>query len=153
MVCANMELNISIFKMFIIILFLSFINTTFALTQEEDVQFIEYVSKWRKGQDFALEDCLFYNFGYERELPYTMISLTPEDDMNIAINTKGMEVTSGCSLVLIGGKYVEQIDEVMKRVDEIVEQVQFVPLATFIFENLLYTNQQMNSSLRLVSTF
>lgn len=130
---------------FLLIVLTSF-KENFALLPEEDVEFIRYASRWRKGQEFAMEDCLFYNFGYVREFPYSMISLTLEEDLDIVINTHGMEVSTGCSIVLIAGKYVQQIDQVMKRIDEIVDSVQFVPLATFIFENSLYPTFHINAN-------
>ena len=78
----------------------------------------------RKGQAFPLEDCLFFNFGYERELPYAKIDLAWENNIDINFNTNGMEAPLGCNIVLIAGKYVKQVDVVMKRVDDIAEQTQ-----------------------------
>ena len=73
------------------------------MTVEEEMEFIDLVSVWRKGQDFPLEDCLFYNFGYERELPYPQILLDLDNPINITITTLGIEAPNGCSIVLIAG--------------------------------------------------
>ena len=99
----------------------------------EDIEFIRLTSLWRKGADFHLDDCLFYSFGYDKEFPYAKIDMSLEQDIDISINTNGMEAPSGCSIVLIAGKYVKQVDQVMKRVDDIAEQTEFVPLAAFVF--------------------
>ena len=104
------------------------------MRSDEDLKFIEMTSVWRKGNSFHLEDCLFFNFGYDRELPYAKIDLSSQQHMNISIKTNGMESPSGCNVVLIAGKYVQHVDQVMKRMDDIAEQTQFVPLAAFIFD-------------------
>ena len=100
----------------------------------EDIEFIKLTSLWRKGIDFHIDDCLFYNFGYDKEFPYAKIDLSLEDNIDISIKTNGMEAPSGYSIVLIAGKYVKQVDQVMKRVDDIAEQTEFVPLAAFVFD-------------------
>ena len=114
------------------------------IKHHEELELIRVASIWRKGQTFSLEDCLFYNFGYERELPYAKIDLSLKEDIDISINANGMEAPSGCNIVLIAGKYVKQVDQVMKRVDDIAEQTHFVPLAAFIFDE----NAKMEVSVR-----
>ena len=73
------------------------------MTAKEEAEFIDLVSVWRKGHDFPVEDCLFYNFGYDRELPYPQILLDLDDPINITINTLGMQVRTSCSIILIAG--------------------------------------------------
>ena len=113
----------------------------------EDLEFIKFTSIWRKGIDFHLDNCLFYSFGYDKRLPYTKIDLSLEKDIEINIKINAIEAPSGCSIVLIAGKYVNQVDAVMKRMDDIAEQTQFVPLAAFIFDE----NAEINLSARFVS--
>ena len=110
------------------------ISNVSGMMPHEDFEFLQLTALWRKGYSFPLDDCLFLNFGYERELSFAKIDLSLEEDIIIDINTKGMEVPSGCSIVLIAGKYVKEVDQVMKRVDDIAEQTQFVPLVAFIFD-------------------
>ena len=137
-------------KMFIFkaIFTLCFSSISNALNPAEDLKFIRYASVWRKGQQFELDDCLFYNFGYERDLPYTSITSNLGMDLSLSLNINGMEAPSGCSIVLIAGKYVRQVDEVMKRVDDIAEQTNSVPLVAFIFENYYSQDIEIDSSLR-----
>ena len=75
----------------------------FRMSVEEEAEFIDLVSVWRQGHDFPVEDCLFYNFGYERELPYPQILLDLDDAINITINTHGMQAPTSCSIILIAG--------------------------------------------------
>ena len=44
----------------------------------------------------------------------------------------GMDLPSSCSIVVISGKYLEIINDVMLIVDAIAEDVDLVPLATFL---------------------
>ena len=118
------------------------------MNPEEEIDFINIASIWRKGHSFHLEDCLFISFGYDRGLPYTKIDLSLQENMDIVINTKGVEAKNGCLIVLIAGKYVRQVDEVMKRMDDIAEQTQFVPLATFIFEDFANNNVKIDNRQR-----
>ena len=102
----------------------------------EDFEFIKLTSVWRRRENAVhLEDCLFFNFGYDKELPYAEIDLKLEEDIEINVKTSGMEAPSGCSIVLIAGKYVKQVDAVMRRVGDIAEQTQFVPLVAFVFDD------------------
>ena len=115
-----------------------------ALRQSEEIEFIKLASTWRKGHTFPIEDCLFYNFGYEKELPYAQINLNLDEEIDISLVTTDIEAPSGCSIVLIAGKYARQVDAVMKKMDGIAEAVQFVPLVTFIFDQ----HANIDSSLR-----
>ena len=47
----------------------------------------------------------------------------------------GMNLPSSCSIVVISGKYLEIIDDVMLIVDAIAEDMDYVPLATFLISN------------------
>ena len=56
-----------------------------------------------------------------------------KQEVGISFLTKDIEAPSGCFIVLIAGKFVKQVDAVMKRMDEIAEKNNFVPLVSFIF--------------------
>ena len=73
------------------------------LSPEEEVEFIKLATLWRKGKDFPIETCIFFNFGFDRELPYPQINLNPEEELLIAINTHGLQAPNGCTVVLIAG--------------------------------------------------
>ena len=130
---------------FLIIFKVSFITS---LNPQEEFDFIKLISIWRKGQLLHLEDCLFYNFGYDKELPYPKIDLNLETDIDITINANGMETPTSCSVVLIAGKYAGLVNDVMKRMDDIAEQTQAVPLGAFIFEEFLTKIDPIDNSIR-----
>ena len=120
----------------ILICFLLIINfkTIAGLKSNEEQEFIKLSSKWRMGDKFVLDDCLFLNFGYRRDLPFMMISLNLQSKAeHIIIDSNGMELPTRCFFVLIAGTYVRKVNEVMEKVDTIADVVQVVPLATFIF--------------------
>ena len=94
--------------------------------------FIKLASFWRKGIDFPIEDCLFFNFGYEKELPYTQIRVGPHEDFRITINSHGIEAPNGCSIVLISGKFLDKIDDIMQKMDDLAEQMESLPIAVFL---------------------
>ena len=123
------------------------------LKENEELKFIDLTSIWRiwqMGHFFHLEDCLFYSFGYDRELPYTKIDLNLEENIDISINTKGLETSTSCSVVLIAGKFVGHINEVMKKMDDVTEQIQSVPIAAFVFEDFSNDVVDVDISLRLL---
>ena len=49
--------------------------TSSGLELKEEIEFIEHTFSWkrlaRKGQNYPIDDCLFFNFGYEKELTYS----------------------------------------------------------------------------------
>ena len=55
-----------------------------------------------------------------------------------------MNLGNGCSIVLIDGKYLEMVDEVMKKVDDITEEIDFMPYAAFLMDD----NVKINTTLR-----
>ena len=124
----------STITMLFLVVFLKILTLGSGLKPSEEIEFMKLGSAWRKGHNFPIEDCLFYNFGYDRELPYTQINLDLEEEIDISLATRDIEAPSGCSIVLIAGKYVRQVDAVMKKIDIVAEAVQFVPLVAFIFD-------------------
>ena len=119
---------------------------------------------YKNGRD-QLESCFVLNFGYLDELPYPSITVdmnhikifkrlaseTParanfivpgtrsmhsdNPDMEKITKGWGMNLPSSCSIVIISGKYLEIIDNVMLIVDAIAEDIDHVPLATFLISN------------------
>ena len=122
-----------IFIVICLVLSNSGISSGTGISQKDEVEFIELASYWRRGHKFPIDDCLFYNFGYQGELPLTKLNLNLEEHLAISINSHGMQTPTGCSIVLIAGQNVERVDEIMKKIEDISEQVEFVPLAVFIF--------------------
>ena len=89
--------------------------------------------RWKKSGDFFLFDyCFSLNFGYyDLELTIPQISLTPESDTNLNYDSP-----SSCFFVIIGGKYLDMIGDVMEKVSAVTNDVGgFRPLAVFLVCN------------------
>ena len=72
------------------------------------------------------------NFGYyDLELTIPQISLTPESDTNLNYDSP-----NSCYFVIIGGKYLDMIGDVMEKVSAVTNDVGgFRPLAVFLVCN------------------
>ena len=118
---------IMIFNSFLI-LFLSIFRMS-----EVDVQdlMLDFLS-WMKGSSVKADSLHIFNFGYERSLPLPTVPLTPDSKLKFNLQTSGMETPSKWSLVIIGEKYVDRFDEIMKVVDRIHEDTQGLPFAIFV---------------------
>ena len=118
------------FQIFMIFIFE--MGLTFGLDLEEEIEFMRVASEWRRPK-FPIEDCLFFNFGYENRLPYAQVAMDLEQEVDISFLTRDIEAPSGCFIILVAGKYVKQVNDVMKRMDDIAERNDFIPLLAFIF--------------------
>ena len=60
-----------------------------------------------------------------------------------------MEAPNLCSFALVAGKYLDHLDEVLRKVDELAESTDNIPIAVYLFRE--YNNQELkiNNSLRL----
>ena len=91
---------------------------------EEKIAFIQNILKWQKGSFILSEQkCFIVKFGYKKPLDYPTVDYP--DFPNFPFD---FEPPSKCSIVVIEGRYLEQVDEVMKMVDKIP----WMPLAVFL---------------------
>ena len=93
--------------------------------------------------NFPIEYCLFFNFAYEKHLPYAQVTMDLEQEIDISFLTRDIEAPSGCFIILIAGKFLKQVDAVMKRMDDIAERNNFVPVLAFIFAKNAYIDDSM----------
>ena len=70
--------------------------------------------------------CFIMSFGYHGALPFPYLRMTITTHLNVG--TFGNNSPNICSIVVIGGKYLEQVDEVMRMVDKIP----WMPSAVFL---------------------
>ena len=84
------------------------------------------------GPGLDQDSLTFYNFGYERPLPFPSISLSPDTTMRFNLQTSGMQTQSRASTVVIGEKYVDRFGEIMTVVDRIHEETQALPLSIYV---------------------
>ena len=91
--------------------------------------------------------CSVFNFGFVGDIPWPQFVLSLDKRIPLVAGTNGMNMGNGCSIVIIDGEYLETVDEVMKKVDDITEEIEFMPYATFFMDD----NVQINTNLRKVS--
>ena len=84
---------------------------------------------------FKFENCLSINFDYfDVNLSIPQIAATPESELMLTF-----DFPSSCFFVIVGGKYLNKIGSVLKKVDFITNDIGGTrPLAVFIISN---TNQ------------
>ena len=105
---------------------------SFRLTHDERFDFIQDILRWVNGADILQDQgCFILNFGYKQPLPFPEIKLSLDPNFYLNVGTDGLNSPSKCSLVVIGGKYLEQVDEVMRMVDKITEDISWMPSAVF----------------------
>ena len=122
------------------------------MAPKDEIEFIELATSWKKGHEVKLETCLFYNFGYDRELPYNQLTMEPDKSYNVSLLhglKGGMEAASGaCTVVLIANECLEHVNAIMEIVDDIAEQTDWVPIAAFLLGDLDNVTIAINSSIR-----
>ena len=90
-----------------------------------------WANGWTKS-DLSL--CTVYNFGYTGDLAISQISLVTRKYPNMNLGTLGMRSSRRCSIVIISGKYISEIDNVMDVIKDISEDTITMPLAVFLME-------------------
>ena len=78
------------------------------------------------------QSCLIFNFGHKETFSYSEIKLSLGPKLHLNIGTDGLNFLGKCSIVVIGGKYLQQVDEVMRMVDKITEDLDWMPYAVFL---------------------
>ena len=76
-----------------------------------------------------LKLCTAFNFGYTGVLAMGQVSLvTDEHNMDMVRSARR------CSIVIVSGKYITEIDKVMDVIQDISEDTIMMPLAVFLME-------------------
>ena len=125
------------------------------------------VVAWINARDYfynndrdIIESCFILNFGFNDELPYPQIMLDLDKVSPLLVpgtgnlnGDWGMNLLSACSVVIISGKYLDIIDDVMKKIDDITEEIAHMPLAVFLVTDSREKSKTLNidTSMRKVS--
>ena len=72
------------------------------------------------------------NCSFSDELPYPQVSLTASKEIHLTLGTKGMNAPNTCSVVLVAGSALHDLQAVMDMVDSLVEDMLQVPYAIFL---------------------
>ena len=104
------------------------------MTHEEKIDLIQNIFKWMSNGEDDLQDqrCFILNFGFKLPFPFPEVQLYPNSDFHLNVGSLGLKSPSKCSIVVIGGKYVHHVDEVMRMVDKITEDIAWMPSAVFL---------------------
>ena len=102
-------------------------------TEDITGNFLEFFLKWKYPlkANQNVGTCFTLNFGTKQkidDLPMLTMSLKNSIRYDNAITTP----TDNCFLVLVGGKYVKIIEEVVKKVEKIIKNIGISPLAMLI---------------------
>ena len=75
--------------------------------------------------------CFSLNFGYqETNLYIPQLAMTPDSDINLNFDSP---MAMGCLIVMIGGKYLNRVGDVMEKVNSVTNDVGGRrPLAVFL---------------------
>ena len=84
------------------------------------------------GNYFEFDNCFSLNFGYhDMELSIPQIHITPKSKMKLNYDSP-----SSCFFVIVGGKYLSKLGEVMEKVDFVRDDLGGIrPLAVFLNSN------------------
>ena len=95
--------------------------------------FIKTILRWQRKSDVLMDErCSIMNFGYQQSFVHPALQLTLGAEYQLNVGTLGSYSPSKCSIVVIGGKYIDRVDEVMRMVDKITEDIAWMPYAVFL---------------------
>ena len=98
----------------------------------------EMILNWKVNpNNFQFDGCISLNFGYhENSLSIPQLAMTSES--NIKLN---YDSPIGCLIVMIGGKYLNRVGDVMEKVNAITNDVGGVrPFAVFLMNSNIKGN-------------
>ena len=97
----------------------------FRFTHVQKIHFIENILKWMESSNVLNgQQCLILNFGSKRLFALPEITLSTEHKISLNIVTFGTK----CTIVVIGGKFLKLIDEIMSMVHKITEHNDFTKI-------------------------
>ena len=102
------------------------------MSEKQEQDFMTEYLTWMEGPGLDLKSLTVYNFGYNRPLPFSSISLTPQLKSRVNLQTSGIHAQSRSSIAVVGEKYVGRFEEIMLVVDRNHEDTQALPLTIFL---------------------
>lgn len=94
------------------------------------------LTAWAKDMTKTdLKLCTAFNFGYTGVLAMSQVSLVTEKHKQPPANMDlGARSARRCSIAIISGKFISEIDDVMDVIQDISEDTIVMPLAVFLME-------------------
>ena len=96
-----------------------------ALRVEERVNTLAYSPNMRSHNCFAL------NFQWPSEINLPFLSLSLDSEKSVKMMQIRTSKPNGCVIVLVGGKYLQRIDDIVRLVDHITTQLAIKILTFF----------------------
>ena len=107
-------------------------NYLLRMSEREEQDFMTEYLTWMKGPGLDQKALHVYNFGYDRPLQFSSITLSPDSKMRFNLQTSGMSTQTRWSIAVVGEKYVGRFEEIMLVIDRIHEETQALPFAIFL---------------------
>ena len=97
--------------------------------------FLEKFLKWQTPSiDGSIERCFSISFGFENDLDILMYEMTLDFNEE-TIDRFIIASTDDCFLVFVGGKYVDMLDQVVRKVEIIGKKILSKPKVLFLDTN------------------
>ena len=110
-------------------------NLGVRFTEDSRIDFFQSILTWQQGYDIINDQrCLLLSTLVTRkQSPFLPLNcIYPTHDFRLNVGTLGANYPNKCSIVVIGGKYLDQVDKVMRMVDKITEDIAWMPYAVFL---------------------
>ena len=116
------------------------------MNNSQKINVIKLLLEWQKALHvFNDKRCLLLNFGYKNNspLPQMKMSLDKDSKDHLNIVTHANNFPNKCFIVVIGGKYLDKVDDVME-----MENISLVLSAVFLMAEKPGQNIKFNVSTR-----
>ena len=125
------------------------------MKHEDRITFINDILKWMEGSN-PLKDqrCFILSFGYMKPFPFPDVKLSSDFEYPKSLGTFHVQAfPNKCSIVVIGGKYLNQVDEVMRTVHKITKDRLWMPFGVFLLAEKPGQDIKFNVSTMVFQTF
>ena len=77
------------------------------------------------------QNCFALNFGFDQEIPFP--TFTFSHNMEVSLDSYGLENHYMCFFVFVGRKYIQVLEDIMKKVDNVSDKFHGLrPTAIFV---------------------
>ena len=92
--------------------------------RSEKLAYLKIFLKWQSPSwSGSIKHCFSVSFGFDNDLDILIYEITLDFDEEIIIDRFNIDTTDDCFLVFVGGKYVDMIDQVARKVEIIGKKI------------------------------
>ena len=89
----------------------------------------EVLSKWIHKFDILQQrNCFVLNFGTFKDIPLPQVSMTLETEITQNVDENNLNAPSNCFFVTVGGKYLDILDDVIRKVETVAKKMAAKPV-------------------------